>query len=58
VVGDTGPEGREIAKRPVPVQDLFATIYHACGIDPDEKYVVETRRVKFAYNGKPVAELF
>lgn len=58
VVGDTGPQGLAVVKRPVPIQDLFATLYRSCGLDPEKRYVVEGRKVKYAYNGKPVSELF
>ena len=64
VHGDTGPNG-EGAMQPVPVHNLFATIYKACGIDPDKKYETEGRKIKYAsINGAvtskvtPVADLF
>jgi hypothetical protein len=64
VHGDTGPSG-EGAMQPVPVHNLFATIYKACGIDPDKKYETEGRKIKYAsINGAvtskvtPVADLF
>jgi hypothetical protein len=47
------------------VGSLFATIYKACGIDPDKKYETEGRKIKYAsVNGnsastvKPITELF
>jgi uncharacterized protein (DUF1501 family) len=64
VHGDTGPTGMA-CNRPVPIQNLFATIYKACGIDPDRKYETEGRKIKYAsINGsasttaRPVTELF
>jgi hypothetical protein len=60
IVGNTGPDGRNVTKRDVPIGDLFATIHRACGIDPGKKYNVEGRRVKYSgeFGGKPVQELF
>ena len=64
VYGDTGANGHAVTK-PVPVYNLFATIYKACGIDPDKKYETEGRKIKYAsVNGnsasttKPIMELF
>ena len=58
VIGETDKDGMEIRNRPVPVQDYFATIYKCLGIDSEKKYVLSGRKVKYAYNGKPVKELF
>lgn len=58
VIGATDKLGMDIASRPVAVEDFFATAYHALGIDPAEKYTVSGRKVKYAYGGKPVRELF
>lgn len=58
VIGETDKDGMEIANRPVTVPDFFATIYKCLGIDPEKKYAVEGRKVKYAYNGKPIKELF
>jgi hypothetical protein len=46
--------------RPMPVEDLHATIYHALGIPPDTSYVVEKRPVYVTKDGigKPARELF
>lgn len=58
VHGSTGADGRE-GDPPVPVQDLLATVYKACGLDPDKEYTIEEGRpMKYAQGGKPVAELF
>jgi hypothetical protein len=58
VIGATDKTGMAIARRPVPVEHLFATAYEALGIDPRTKYDVQGRKVKYAYNGKPIQELF
>jgi len=57
VVGETDKQGMDIASRPVPVQDFFATVYSAMGIDPEKKYVLSGRQVRYAFNGKPIKEL-
>jgi hypothetical protein len=58
VHGDTGPSGSGCAK-PVSAYDYFATIYRACGIDPNKKYDTEGRKIKYlAKDGKVVADLF
>ncbi len=64
VYGDTGKDGSG-ATKPVPVWDFFATLYKACGIDPNKKYDTEGRKIKYAsINGnaqstaKPIADLF
>jgi hypothetical protein len=57
VHGDTGPNGRACNK-PVSIYDLFATIYHACGIDPKKKYNTEGRYIPYVKGGKPVMSLF
>lgn len=58
VVGNTGPDGYEISGKPAPVANFFASVFKACGIDPDRKYDLNGRKVKYAYNGTPLAELF
>jgi hypothetical protein len=46
--------------KPMPVEDLHATIYHALGIPPDTAYVAEKRPVFVTKDGigKPAKELF
>ncbi len=46
--------------KPLPVEDLHATIFHALGIPPDAAYVVEKRPVYVTKDGigKPAKELF
>jgi hypothetical protein len=58
VHGSTGADGRS-CDPPVSVPDLLATVYRACGIDPEKEYPLEEGRTwKAAQGGKPVAELF
>jgi hypothetical protein len=64
VYGDTGPDGEGCSK-PVPVHALFATIFKACGLDPDKKYESDGRKYKYvSMNGntsttaKPIKDLF
>ena len=47
-------------EKPVPMEDLHATLYHALGIPPDQAYVVEQRPVFVTRDGKgePILELF
>jgi hypothetical protein len=47
-------------EKPMPVEDLHATIYHALGIAPDTAYVAEKRPVYVTKDGigKPAYELF
>jgi hypothetical protein len=47
-------------EKPMPVEDLHATIYHALGIRPDTAYVAEKRPVYVTKDGigKPAMELF
>ena len=46
--------------KPVPVEDLHATLYHALGIAPTTAYVVEKRPVFVTKDGKgvPILDLF
>ena len=46
--------------KPMPVEDLHATIFHALGIAPDTAYVAEKRPVYVTKDGigKPAKELF
>ena len=47
-------------EKPLPVEDLHATMYHALGIPPDTAYVVEKRPVYVTRDGvgKPAKDLF
>jgi uncharacterized protein (DUF1501 family) len=57
VIGETTPDGMDIARRAVSVPELFSTIYTKLGIDPEGTYIVNTRKVPYAYRGKPIKEL-
>lgn len=59
VVGKTNATGLEVEERPVPVADLFATIYHALGVNPLKQYTSGGGRpMKVLEAGEPVKELF
>lgn len=47
-------------EKPVPMEDLHATMYHALGIAPDTAYIVEKRPVYVTKDGKgrPILDLF
>jgi hypothetical protein len=55
VVGET--DGFEIRRRPVTVQDFFATIYRQFGINPAKEYKAAGRPLKLVDGGAPVSEL-
>ena len=38
MIGKTDELGMDIKERPVSVGDLYATIYHCFGVNPDKKY--------------------
>jgi len=59
VVGRTNELGLDIEDRPVGVGDLFATLYHAFGVDTDKKYLTPgARPLKILDGGEVVKELF
>ena len=59
IVGTTDRRGEFITERPVSVQDLHATIYHALGIDPYTSFMSSGGRpVPAVDDGTPVHELF
>ena len=59
VIGATNAGGNEITERPVQVNDLFRTIYHALGIDADhENMSLVGRPIKLIDGGEVVNELF
>jgi len=58
VIGKTDELGMSIVDRPVPVNDLFATIYHAAGIAADKKLIHVPRPMKVVDGGTYVKELF
>ena len=57
VYGETGANGTT-CKSPVSIKDLFATIYKACGVDPEKQYEINLRKYKYVAGGKPVDDLF
>jgi uncharacterized protein (DUF1501 family) len=58
-IGKTDEKAMGPAERPIHVEDLAASLYHAVGIDPDKEYVTPSGRpVKLANDGKVVYELF
>jgi len=57
--GSTDAEGREVESEPVSIQDLNATIAHACGIPTDHVVTSPTGRpFKVADKGTPVTSIF
>jgi uncharacterized protein (DUF1501 family) len=59
VIGRTNPAGTEIIDRPVLVNDLFTTIYHALGIDASHENTSRVGRpIKLVDGGEVVRELF
>ncbi|MEM9351596.1 MAG: DUF1501 domain-containing protein [Planctomycetota bacterium] len=59
VVGATNEGGNEVTDRPVLVEDLFRTIYHALGIDADHENISRIGRpIKLVEGGAVVQELF
>jgi hypothetical protein len=57
--GSTDKEGREVESEPTSIQDLNATIAHACGIPTD--YVVTSpsgRPFKVADKGTAITDIF
>jgi len=64
VYGNTGPNGDQ-CMQPVPIHNLFASIYAACGIDGNKKYETEGRKIKYvsqngsvSTSGTVIKELF
>ena len=58
VVGETNERAEEPRSRPVRVEDLAATIYHALGIDASQEYITpQNRPVRINYDGVPVSEI-
>ena len=58
VIGETDELGKEVIKDPVPVPDLFATIYRSLGIDPLKELYAGDRPVPITDLGKAVGRLF
>jgi len=58
VVGETNERAEEPRTRPIRVEDVAATIYHAFGIDREKEYMTpQSRPVRINYDGEPVSEL-
>ena len=59
VIGKTSPDGMKIDDRPVSVQDLFATMCKALGLDPLKQNLCNVGRpIRLADpNAKPITEL-
>jgi uncharacterized protein (DUF1501 family) len=64
VYGDTGNDGLACVK-PVPVHDLFGTVFRACGVDGNRSYAREGRKTKYVSrsgntmtSGTPIRDLF
>jgi uncharacterized protein (DUF1501 family) len=59
VIGETDEKGMGPKERPIKVEDLAATIYHALGVDPEKEYLTPTGRpVRLANEGHVIRELF
>jgi hypothetical protein len=57
-IGSSGPDGTDVAERPVKVSDLFATIYSLVGVPLDRVHVSPLGRpIKVVDSGQPVREL-
>jgi len=52
VFGDTGPGGTQ-ATPPVPYWDLHATLFRACGVNPNKTYFTGGHRMKYVSRGSP-----
>ncbi|OGG46237.1 MAG: hypothetical protein A3F84_19665 [Candidatus Handelsmanbacteria bacterium RIFCSPLOWO2_12_FULL_64_10] len=58
VVGATDEGGFEVTERPVPIQDLFATMFRCFGFDPKKTYRTPNGRpIKLVESGRAVEEL-
>ncbi|VTR97266.1 DUF1501 domain-containing protein [Tuwongella immobilis] len=57
VVGKTDSQGREIAERPVSVQDLFCTLCEVLGINPRQKIETDGRGIRIVDGGEAVKEV-
>lgn len=59
VIGSTDERGMGPAERPIHVEDIAATLYHAVGLDPGKEYITPSGRpIKLANDGKVVREVF
>ncbi len=59
VIGSTDERGMGPALRPIHVEDIAASLYHAVGLDPNKEYVTPTGRpIRLANDGSVIHELF
>lgn len=59
IIGATNDAGTDVTDRPVTIPDLFRSIYHTLGIDPDyENMSGVGRPIKLVDGGEVVRELF
>jgi hypothetical protein len=58
VIGSTSADGSDVKDRPVSVNDLFCSFYHALKIDPAKENKAGERPLKIIDGGKYVKELF
>ena len=59
VVGKTDSLGEAVAKRPVTVQDFYATMYSCLGVDTQKEFMDESGRpIQILDKGEPTLELF
>jgi hypothetical protein len=57
-IGETDRTGMNIAREPVKVADVFATVYRQLGMDPGKKYYSpQGSLVKATENGEPIKKL-
>jgi hypothetical protein len=59
VIGATDRQGARVVSRPVPYQDVFATLYHVLGIDPSATTLTDPngRPQHLLEHGEPLREL-
>lgn len=59
VIGETDADGMEPKERPVSVSDLYASFWHAFGVDPWKEYAANDRPIFLTpKDGRVVRELF
>jgi hypothetical protein len=59
VVGETTPDGMDVADRPVSVAELYATVLSMLRVDPRKQTRTTVgRSIKMTDAGEPIAELF
>jgi hypothetical protein len=59
VIGASDEQGAYPADRPIPCEDLVASVYHVFGIQPDDTVeAVGGQPKKVLDRGEPVRELF